>query len=331
MKGVSHILHPRILLPWLITLIALYIAFRGVDLNTLITHVRSANFQYIAGAVVITFLSYILRSYRWEYFFQTPCMNFLDASRTLFLGFFMNNVLPARAGELVRAHVGARVSNQTRTLVLATIASERLCDGLTLSVFFVIFSAAVGDQNISHELYYVSAAFALAALAIVFLVILRDRVFLLAERIQKRFGGSVSTFALQRLKVFINGLGPLLMPSKLPFIVVLSLVIWAIELCVYQLISWAFATNLSPALCVLFMVAVNFSSLIPAAPGGIGVIEAVTTAILVSVGVDREQALSMVLTQHAIQYLVVGLPGALVLMTWRNRVKNIPEAAPNEI
>ena len=55
---------------------------------------------------------------------------------------------------------------------------------------------------------------------------------------------------------------------------------------------------------VIFLVTVNFSSLIPAAPGGIGVIEAVTKAVLVSVGVDPELALALVITQHVMQYLM---------------------------
>ena len=73
---------------------------------------------------------------------------------------------------------------------------------------------------------------------------------------------------------------------------------------------------------MLFLVAVNFSSLIPSAPGAIGVIEAVTTAVLMSLGVEKEHALSMVLTQHAIQYLVVGLPGVVMLFTWKKHIKD---------
>ena len=72
---------------------------------------------------------------------------------------------------------------------------------------------------------------------------------------------------------------------------------------------------------VLFMVAVNFSSLIPAAPGGIGVIEAVVKTVLVSVGIDAELALAMVITQHIMQYLVVGIPGAAIMMTWRDKLQ----------
>ena len=71
------------------------------------------------------------------------------------------------------------------------------------------------------------------------------------------------------------------------------------------------------------MVAVNFSSLIPSAPGGIGVIEAVASAALVSIGVPRELALVMVLTQHVIQYIVVCIPGAIMTLSWRARLEKM--------
>ena len=86
------------------------------------------------------------------------------------------------------------------------------------------------------------------------------------------------------------------------------------------MISNAFQAPIDISGVVLFMVAVNFSSLVPAAPGGIGVIEMVGSLALSSIGIDREHALSMVLTQHAMQYLIVGIPGAYVLLTSREKI-----------
>ena len=129
--------------------------------------------------------------------------------------------------------------------------------------------------------------------------------------------------------MFIDGLSPLANLSKLPSIVSLSILTWGIELLVYFAVSEAFATPMSVSVLVLFMVTVNFSSLIPAAPGAIGVIEAVTTTVLVSIGIEKELALSMVLSQHVIQYLVVGIPGLAILSTWKKQVQNIEQEMQN--
>lgn len=323
----------KIILPWLITVAALYIAFRGIDWQVLFAHLGEARGGWIAFAVFCTILSYMLRGRRWQYLFARPTVSYVNATKVLLLGFFMNNVLPARAGELVRAHLGARVTGESRTLVLATIASERLIDGLTLSLFFVVFAIGAGDRRLSDDFFYVACAFALVAFLVIIALFFRGHIFSFAERCHLRFDTSASRYVYERFQVFLNGLSPLFSPSKIFLIVLWSIVIWTVELLVYYAVSSAYGADLPLSYVVLFLIAVNFSSLIPSAPGAIGVIEAVGSQVLASVGVPRELALTMVLTQHAIQYLVVGVPGACLMLTWKRQLqelrdddREIPEA-----
>lgn len=274
-------------------------------------------------AVLLTSLSYILRARRWQHMFPVAKISAENAVKVIFLGFFMNNVLPAKTGELVRAHLGSKVTGEKRTLVLATIVAERIADGLTLSLLFVLFSMGLGDRTLSNEMFYVSCAFAAIALAVVSIVAARAPIQRLVALLQRRFDGKLGSYTADRVNVFIDGLGALCDRSKLPRIAAGSLLVWTVELGVYFAISEAFSANLLPSYCVLFLVAVNFSSLIPAAPGGIGVIEVVATAALVSVGVEKELALTMVLTQHAIQYIVIGVPGTFLTITWKKTLNKI--------
>lgn len=306
--------------PWIITGVALYVAFKGVDLHDVIGHLRAADPLLLAVAVLLTASSYLVRARRWQYLFVHPTLRFIDAARVLILGFFMNNILPARTGEFVRAHAGSKVSGESRTIVLATIVNERLADGLTLSLLFIAFSLHAGDAKLSGELLLVAYLFGLVTIGILGVLILRRQVFALIDSLHRHFHNRATTYLATRLNLFINGLAPLFSPQRLPAVVLASVAIWAIELSVYVAISRAYNAPLVASGCVLFLVAVNFSSLIPAAPGGMGVIEAVTTAALVSLGVEKSHALAMVLTQHLIQYLVVGIPGALVMLTWKGGI-----------
>ena len=315
----------RYILPWLITCIALYYAFRSVDWDTLVSHIVGVDPAILLLAAVFTGLSYLLRARRWQIFFPKPVLSFAEAARVLVLGFFMNNILPARAGELVRAHVGSRVSGETRTLVLATVASERLVDGLTLSLYFLLFAVGLAGPEVSGGLLYVAALFGGVALAVGAALFFRAWILTVLEKLKGRFTHDAAGYVLDRIAVFLNGLAPLYTKSKLPRIALWSIVIWSVELCVYVVIASAFGMQLSTSVAVLFMVAVNFSSLIPAAPGGIGVIEAVASSVLVSQGIDREVALAMVICQHVIQYLVVGIPGVAILFTWRKMVQAATE------
>jgi uncharacterized protein (TIRG00374 family) len=311
--------------PWLVTLIALFLAFRGINWQDVYEHVRTGSKFYLSLAVVLTVTSYLIRSFRWIYFFPDKGVSYPQATKVLFLGFFMNNVLPARAGEVVRAHMGSKVTKETRTLVLATIASERLADGLVLSLMFISFALTAASQEMSQALLYVSILFFVVAFSVLVTIIFRNKLFDYAFKFGNKINSRFVNFAVTRLQIFINGLKPLFMPSRFPVLIATSLTIWFVELLVYYLVSKAYGADLSFGQSVLFMVAVNFSSLIPAAPAGIGVIEAVASAILVTIGLDRELALSMVLSQHIIQFVVVGIPGALAMFTWNIRLKQIKE------
>jgi uncharacterized protein (TIRG00374 family) len=313
------------LLPWAITGIALYGAFRGIDWSELIAHLGGVNKAWLALSVILTSCSYLMRARRWQFLFPGSGLSYTHSLKVLFLGFFMNNILPARAGELVRAHMGARCTGQTRTLVLATIASERLTDGLTLSALFVVFCFHMGDAQLSEGLSYVALLFACVTLAVLLTLILRQPLLQLAETVSAKIDHKASDYLFDRLRLFLDGLKPLCSRETFPIVLLWSVLIWCIELSVYFTISLAFEAQLSLAICVLFMVTVNFSSLIPAAPGGIGVIEAIATSVLVSVGIPRELALTMVIAQHAIQYCVVGIPGALVLFTWKKTIRQLSD------
>jgi len=308
------------ILPWVITAIALFLAFRSVEWDSLLRHFRAANLQLLAAAVGCTCLSYLFRARRWLFLFPERVPVYLDSLRVLILGFFMNNILPARTGELVRAHLGSKITGSTRTLVLATIASERLVDGLTISLMFVVFALGLGGEEYSQELLWVAYLFAAVALGVAVTLSFRGFLFRITKRLKERHHSRAAQYTLGRVEIFIDGLAPLFYKSRAPVIVLWSLVVWGIELIVFMAVGCAYGVDLGVHLGVLFLVAVNFSSLIPAGPGGIGVVEFVATAVLVSVGLDREVALAMVLSQHMIQYLVIGVSGAWSMLRWKGQV-----------
>lgn len=230
----------------------------------------------------------------------------------------MNNTLPARMGELVRAHLGGKAAKASRTIVLATIAGERIIDGLAISIIFaVLFTIGARPEELEHgkELFLVALFFALASIGVVVTILLRHSIFHLLERISERASNKLSNYTLSRIRRFIEGLEPMLRPQKLVVILLSSFLVWFVELAVYWQVAAAFNQPLSIGSLSLFLAAVNFSSLIPSAPGGIGVIELFATAALTKVGVDREAALAMVASQHLIQIAVVGIPGAFLFFS----------------
>ena len=297
-----------------ISLICLVGLVRSVDIVETFRIIRHAHVNYVLAAVCLTLCSYLLRSLRWQMFFAEPVLNFSDSFRCLIVGFFMNNVLPARLGEFVRAHLGGKATGLSRALVIATIAGERLADGLAISAFFaVFFTFGAKPQEIEqgHLLYQVAYFFAGAASLTALILAFRKYILSLVPWIERRLPSKTIAYALEKGVRFIEGLEPMFALSRLLRIAFFSILIWSLELVVYYCVAQAFGQDLSLGSLSLFLAATNFSSLVPAAPGGVGVIELFATFALVQVGLDKEVALSMVSTQHIIQICVVGIPGLL--------------------
>ena len=275
-------------------------------------YIVSAELKYLVLAFIVCSSGYVVRSYRWNFFFEKKEMSLYTSYKCLIVGFFMNNTLPARMGELVRARAGSLATGQSNMSVLATIASERLADAITISLYFVVlFSSFAKPEYLdgNENIYYVVYFFAAVAVFTIITLRLRHFIYDLLERINKRLNLKIISYILQRVKAFIVGLEPLFMWRRILPATILSLAIWGIEIGMYYYVMLAFGMDLGISGLVLAMTVVNFVSLIPAAPGGVGVIEAFTTAALGSVGVEPTSALAMIATHHMIQIVAVGIPG----------------------
>lgn len=303
---------------FIIAIAALGWVVRSVDIDKVLEIGKDYSASHLVAVLLLTTTSYLLRAWRWPFFFARGGLRFKDSYRCLIMGFFMNNVLPARIGEFVRAHLGGRASSHSRTTVLATIAAERLMDGLAVSAIFCglfLFASTPAERAEGQLVLFVSYLFGMAAVLTLLCCLFQERLLKLLEKFGRFLPGHYTEWGVARAGHFFAGLKPLFTPSKGLLLTVQSLLIWFVELSVFWQVSETFHQPMSLGALGLFLAAVNFSSLVPGPPGGIGVIEAFATAALVHIGISGEKALVMVVTQHIMQIGVVGIPGAFFLAT----------------
>jgi uncharacterized protein (TIRG00374 family) len=325
LTSIYHLI--KAVLPWVITAVAITAICRDLDWKVFFSHAGEISISWFLCSVAMLLLSYPFRAIRWRAMFPDTPPSYVDSYKALILGFFMNNILPARAGEFVRAHAGGKFFNTTRTTVLATIAGERLVDGLTISLIFLLLATKV--QTTGHmysALMYACTVFGVAGLGVLCTVILKNQIFSLLRKIALgRPNSRIIPYACSRAEQFIDGLSPIFSRSHALPITLWSLLIWGVELASYSFMLLAFHVPLTLEQQAFYMVAYNFSSLIPAAPGGLGVIEAVGSSVLMTIaGLQKETAVAIVLSTHILQYLIVGIPGGIVLLRWKKENKNEP-------
>jgi uncharacterized protein (TIRG00374 family) len=225
-----------------------------------------------------------------------------------------NNVLPLRAGEIVRAWVVSRRGAQNVWTSLATLVVERLLDALSL---VLVLAGLILAIPVPRELQWTALGFlavdlaAMGTLAALAVAPARGR--WLIARLARRWP-TIERRLARVFDTFVSGLAGIWAPRHVFPIVVLSVLLWL----VYALTVWTgllaaqFSLPLTAAWAVLAFVGLGVS--LPSAPGFVGVFQAATVLALALFEVPRAEALSFSLIFHASQFVPITLGGWALLL-----------------
>lgn len=123
-----QIKHLHLIIGLIIIGLSLFYAFRGVSIDELKEAFKSIQYFYLLPALVLVVISYLLRAIRWSYLVHSiKEVKAKDLLPPLMIG-FMGNMLPARAGEFIRAYLLSKRENISFSASFATIFIERLFD-----------------------------------------------------------------------------------------------------------------------------------------------------------------------------------------------------------
>lgn len=116
----------------LLSALFLALALRGIDVETLWSVARQADFTWLVAVAFLIIVGLGLRALRWRGVVTADDVSFQLAFAANSIGYLGNLFLPARAGELFRSVILGRHSGLGTSHVLAASLSERVLDALTL-------------------------------------------------------------------------------------------------------------------------------------------------------------------------------------------------------
>ena len=322
----------------MVSVVTLALLVLLVDRRELWEALRSANYLYLAPAIVLYFIGQWFRALRWQYLLSPIAR--ISASRlypVIIIGYMANNVLPARLGELVRAvYLARREQEVSVPASIATLSVERLYDGLTLLALgavaapILLAAGLFSDASMAYRttaivlMVGVVGSF-VAALGILTALACSRRTlnaFLaLATLLPERFRSMAADVVVS----FVEGLGTLNSPVKHAILFAGSLPVWLAEAGVYLIVAYSFNLDayftsiwyLSLAI-ILVTVTSNLITAIPASIGGIGAFEVVAQQTLVGLAVGAATAASYSVAVHLLAlWLPVSIAGAALLL-WHN-------------
>jgi uncharacterized membrane protein YbhN (UPF0104 family) len=259
---------------------------------------------YMIGAAVLYTLATVVRAERWHSILR---LIGVDARRSdcyslTTVGYMGNNVLPARAGEMLRVVLlDARTQAGKRSL-LGTIVAERMLDAIALAAIFVLTVYGVLDGDVlptDRPLLIAAAGFVLLALALGVVSLLRRR------------------GMMQRLRDFARPLAgaPRALRGRTgALLLVVTFGLWTLEGGVYLAVARAVELDISTSGALYLVALTNFVAALPAAPGSIGTFDAAVAFGAKALGGHGAVVVSYLLLLRFILYVPITLVGLCVLV-----------------
>jgi uncharacterized protein (TIRG00374 family) len=260
-------------------------------------------------------VSVLVKALRWRLLFPPATRPPLGATtRSLLVGYFFNNILPARAGEAVRVVALHREAGTSRAEALATAVSERVYDILALLVLLfasVPFLPEVTWLRSAGILALVLVAGTVATFVVFarfgdrpLRFLLRPLVFL------PRVDSERADYAARSIT---RGLAGFQAPALAARAFAVTLASWLCLAVSFWLVLLSFDLEAGFGAALLVVITTNLAMIIPSSAAAVGVFEAAVLVALRAYGVDDSSALAYAVVLHAVNFFPYVIAGLFLL------------------
>ncbi len=326
-----------------ISIAAFYFAFKNVPFNELLNYLSSINYLWLFPSVLVIFISFALRAFRWMVILEPACkISFWKAFHPLMIGFMLNCILPGRVGEVARPAILQKNENVPFSTGLATVVAERIFDLSIIIILFAVILAYIdidpqlsisfGEYNLNRETL-VTIGGNIFKLMIILIAVIILFSFSSIRQILKRIINKIpSLFSLKsvssknKIQKFCGslisfldnvstGFSVIKYPQKMCVCIALSFIIWILSAFSFYIIALGCpGIRLSYLELFAVMIIICFFIALPSVPGYWGIWEAGGVFALSLFGVSAKEAAGFTLANHAIQIFPVIIIGVISAM-----------------
>ncbi len=297
-------------------------SFRGTEWSVLWQSVRNVRVVPLLVAIVLATLPFPLRVPRWRSLLRRAdgaALPWQPLWHSIAIGFAANNVLPFRAGEVLRMAAISRLTGVPFASALSSVAVERVIDAL---VVIAMMGVGLVTADIPAGLTLPGSSLPISTLAI------RTGVICLGVLLFALVGALFPTFALRVTRAVLPrnrigqglfhfaervllGLGALRDPRRAIPVIGWSLLVWGTSGLAFYAAFVAFGFDLPVAGAFILQGVLMVGIAVPSTPGYAGVFEAaIWTTLFALFGVPKEAGLAYALTYHITTFIPITLMGA---------------------
>lgn len=303
-----------------ISIICLWFVFHQINIDELKQEIVKLKWHYVFFGVVSLSIDYAIRIRRWALMLQATGanVNSMDCAPAFLGSITLNNVLPFRAGDVVRALVFPSAIGVDRVTATASLVFERLLDLLTLLVCLGLGLSLSNISQIPDWLGELVLTLSITGGAVLFFIVVFSHLivkrlsvlqsYLIAQQ-HPRFANIVSV-----MSDLLNHLKTMAHPRVLFSLFILSMLAWVGESGLFLSLLTGLSITAAPSAALLIMAMATLSTLVPSSPGYIGPFHLATASAITLLGGTPSQAASFALLAHLGIWLPTTLAGAVALM-----------------
>jgi glycosyltransferase 2 family protein len=306
---------------FLISILFLYFSLRGIEFHKLLITLKSADMRFAFLPLLCIFLCLILCSYRWSKVVGNG-VRFRDTFVAVLIGLFVNNVLPARIGEIARGYILTKRTGVSFTYSVTTVFVDRFFDLVGLLIItFVFLPEDSLPKSIAQAIYMLLGLFIVCATLLIVLSRqgVADKIAGRLSRVNRPF---IARFSKRILEVQQN-LRRISSPFNLVYFIAIAVTTWLLMSTALYLVMLTLGVKIAfvkvPFVCALL----NMGLVIPSSPGYIGVYQFMLVYLLSIFNVPRTEAFAVSLVFQASWYLPYNIFGAIFLMREHLKIRDI--------
>jgi uncharacterized protein (TIRG00374 family) len=302
-------------LTFLLAVLFTYLAVRGVNWHRAWLALKHCDAWWLVPAMAAFAVQIVLRGMRWRSLFahaRRPPRGPIMAATLI--GYFFNNIMPARAGEAARVVALTQRTETPAAEIVGTALVERAYD--VLSILIIFFCAS---PWLPHESWFATAvvlagvAAVLLAAVIWILAVHGDRPLRWLVRPLGRLPRLTPERVEREAATLAEGLSGLRERRVAIEALLWSIAAWMMSAVWAWCVLLAFEPSRGFGAGVLVTVVIGLSMIIPSPPAAVGVFEAAGVAALAAYHVHQSAALPYALVLHVSNFVPLVLAGALTL------------------
>ncbi len=295
----------KIILGFLLSIILIYLTIRQIDFRKSLELIKNANYYVLIPGVLIYAFTYLLRSLRY-YFMILPIKKtrvFENFPYTM-LGFFMNNIIPLRLGELIRAKITGERLLISRSSILGTILVERLIDMVIFVMFFFLIMIVLPFPDFIKKSFYIcGAVFGLCLVILMIISIYENKALAVFSKIP--MPSKIKGFVTEIFEKFTGGLVMLRKPGVFFTSFIISVLAWVLESLFLVIVAYSCGIDITILGGIFVVIIIGIGAILPTAPGYIGAFEFMGVTALSALGVGKDAAFACIAIYHFLQLMVI--------------------------